>query len=94
MHPLIEEHRREIVEMAEKRGLSNIRVFGSMARGDATDSSDVDLLVTAGPNTSGFDVGGLLMDVQELVGRKVDVVIDRSIHPSVEKGILDEAVEL
>lgn len=65
-----------------------------MARGDATESSDVDLLVTAGPKTSGFDIGGLLMEVQELLDRKVDVVIDRSIHPSLEKPILDEALKL
>ena len=94
MHPLIEQHREAIVELAKKRGLSNVRVFGSMARGDATDASDVDLLVTAGPTTSGFDVGGFLMAVQELVGRKVDIVIDRSIYPPIEKRVLSDAVEL
>lgn len=46
MHPLIEEHRQEIIEIAERNGFTNLRVFGSMARGDATDESDVDLLVS------------------------------------------------
>lgn len=94
MHPLIEAHRKEIVEIAEKHGLSNVRVFGSMARGDASDSSDVDLLVSAGPRTSGLDLGGLLMDIQDLLNRKVDVVVDRSIHPLLRDRILNEAVAL
>ena len=94
MHPLIEANRQAIIEIAEKHGLSNVRVFGSMARGDANDSSDVDLLVSAGPKTSGLDLGGLLMDVQDLLSRKVDVVVDRSIHPLLRDRILSEAVAL
>ena len=94
MHPLIEANRQAILEIAEKHGLANVRVFGSMARGDANDSSDVDLLVSAGPKTSGLDLGGLLMDVQDLLSRKVDVVVDRSIHPLLRDRILSEAVAL
>ena len=94
MHPLIEANRQAIIEIAEKHGLSNVRVFGSMARGDANDSSDVDLLVSSGPKTSGLDLGGLLMDVQDLLSRKVDVVVDRSIHPLLRDRILSEAVAL
>ena len=94
MHPLIEEHRQEIVEIAAKYGLSNVRVFGSMARGDADDSSDVDILVTVGPETSGLDLGGLLMDVQDLLNREVDVVVDRSIYRKLRNRILSETVAL
>ena len=71
-----------------------MRVFGHMARGDADDSSDVDLLVTVGPETSGLDLGGLLMDVQDRLNREVDVVLDRSIYPKLRTRILSEAVAL
>ena len=94
MHPFVEAHRHAIVELAEKHGLSNVRVFGSMARGDATASSDVDLLVSAGPETSGLDLGGLLMDARDLLDRKVDVVVDRSIRTALRDRILSEAVAL
>jgi predicted nucleotidyltransferase len=94
MHPFVEAHRHAIVELAELHGVSNVRVFGSMARGDATASSDVDLLVSVGPETSGLDLGGLLMDAQDLQGRKVDVVVDRSIHPALRDNILRDAVAL
>lgn len=65
-----------------------------MARGDADDSSDVDLLVTVGPETSGLDLGGLLMDVQDRLNREVDVVVGRSIYPKLRNRILSEAVAL
>ena len=70
MHPLIEAHRRSILESAARHGLTNVRVFGSMARGDAGDDSDVDLLVTLPPGVSGLALGGLLMDVQDVTGRR------------------------
>lgn len=94
MHPLIETHRAEILSLAERYGLRDVRVFGSMARGDAVDSSDVDLLVTAPEGTSGFALGGLLMDVSDLLNRKVDIVTERAIHPTLRDRILREAVRL
>jgi predicted nucleotidyltransferase len=94
MHPLIESHRDELRKLAQRRGLTGIRVFGSMSRGDATDGSDVDLLVTRQPGTSALALGGLLMDAQELLGRRVDVVTEASLHPAIRESVLAEAVPL
>ena len=94
MHPLIERHRADILSMAEAHGIENVRVFGSMARGDADDTSDVDLLVTLPKGRSGLELGGLLMDVQDLLQRRVDVVSERGLHPMLRENILKEAVPL
>ena len=94
MHPLIEAHRQEIIEIAERRGFSNVRVFGSMARGDATQDSDVDLLVTTKPKTTLVGLSGLVLDVEELLNRKVDVVTDDEIYHLLRDRILGEAVHL
>ena len=94
MHPLIEEHRAAILEIARRHGLRNVRVFGSMARGDASETSDVDLLVSLPPDRTGLALGGLLMDVQDLLQRKVDVVTDRGLHPALRDRILKEAQPL
>ena len=94
MHPLIEAHRQEIIEIAERRGFSNVRVFGSMARGEATQDSDVDLLVTAKPKTTLVGLSGLALDVEELLNRKVDVVVDDEIYHLLRDRILGEAVAL
>lgn len=94
MHHLIEQHRVEILEIAKRHGLRNVRVFGSMARGDANDNSDVDLLVTLPPERTGLALGGLLMDVQELLHRRVDVVTENSLHPLLRDRVLQEAQPL
>ncbi len=94
MHPLIETHRQAILDIARRYGLTNVRVFGSMARGDADENSDVDLLVTLPPEVSGLALGGLLMDVQDLTGRKVDVVTDGGLNPAVRDIVLKEAQPL
>lgn len=94
MHPLIEEHRADILEIARRHGLRDVRVFGSMARGDASETSDVDLLVSLPPDRTGLALGGLLMDVQDLLQCKVDVVTDRGLHPALRNRILKEAQPL
>ena len=94
MHPLIEQHREQIKLLARRRGLENVRVFGSMARGDATDDSDVDLLVSVPKGISGLALGGLLMDVQDLLQRKVDVVSDNGLYHMIRERILKEAKPL
>ena len=94
MHPLITRHRAEILALAERHGLRDVRVFGSMARGDASDTSDVDLLVTLPPDRTGLALGGLLMDVQALLQRRVDVVTDRGLHPALRERVLKEALPL
>ena len=94
MHPLIETHRAEIRALAEHRGIRDVRVFGSMARGDADETSDVDLLVTLPSGRTGLALGGLLMDVQKLLQRRVEVVTERGLHPALRERILREAEPL
>lgn len=94
MHPLIEAHRTDLLALASRRGVTAVRVFGSMSRGDDTDSSDVDLLVTLAPGTSALALGGLLLDAQELLGRRVDIVTEASLHPALRERVLADAVPL
>lgn len=97
MHPLIETHRAELLALARRRGVTGVRVFGSMSRGDGSDASgnsDVDLLVTLAPGTSALALGGLLLDAQELLGRRVDVVTEASLHPALRERVIALAVPL
>ena len=94
MHPLIETHRAELLALARRRGVTAVRVFGSMSRGDASEASDVDLLVTLAPGTSALALGGLLQDAQDLLGRRVDVVTEASLHPALRERVIEGAVPL
>lgn len=90
----LRERRDEILEVARARGASRVRVFGSVARGDATVSSDVDFLVDLEPGRSLFDLGGLLIDLQDLLDRDVDVVTEQGLRPRVAERVLADAVDL
>jgi predicted nucleotidyltransferase len=70
----LQEHRDAILEIARRYGAHDVRVFGSVARGDATEESDLDLIVRFDAGRTLFDHGGLLMDLRSLLGMKVDVV--------------------
>ena len=94
MHPLIENNRAEILALAARHGVRNVRVFGSMARGDADDASDVDLLVSLPPDKTGLALGALLMDVQDLLHRRVEVITERGLHPALRDQVLREALPL
>ena len=88
-------HRRsEILEIARSRGASHVRVFGLVARGDATDASDIDFLVDLEEGRGLLDLGGLLMDLRELLGRNVDVAIPSGLRPRVAQRVLADAVDL
>lgn len=91
MHPLIEAHRMQLRSLAAHNGLRSMRVFGSMARNDAHAGSDVDLLVESDEPVSGLSLGGLLMDAQDLLGRKVDVVTLNALHPMMRERVLRES---
>jgi len=91
LRPIIETHREALRALAARHGMRAIRVFGSMARGDADADNDVDLLVEPGPGTSGFALGALLMDAQNLLGRRVDVVTPAALHPAIRTRVLSEA---
>ena len=91
---LLTEKRDEILRIAARHGAKNIRVFGSVARGDADAASDVDVLVDMEPGRSLLDMGGLLMDLQDLLGCSVDVVTERGLRPRIRDRVLKEAVPL
>ena len=82
MDALVEKNRQNILSIAREKGIRNVRVFGSMARNDANEESDLDLLVELEEGQSGFALGGFLDAVSKLVHRKVDVVTEKSLHPS------------
>ena len=83
--------RQEILALAAKHGARNVRVFGSVARGEAGATSDIDLLVEFDDNRSLFDVVGLTQDLEELLGRKVDVVTEESVYWLIRRRVLKEA---
>jgi len=91
MQEIIGDKREAILALAAKHGASNVRVFGSVAEGKADEASDVDFLVDMEPNRSLFDVGGLLMDLQDLLGRKVDVVTEAGLHWYIREKVIQQA---
>ncbi len=94
MNELLGAKRQLILNIAARHGAKRIRVFGSVARGEARPDSDVDFLVDLEPGRSLFDLGGLLMDLQELLGRKVDVVTKDGLHWYVRDRVVKEAISL
>jgi len=86
--------RSEIMGVARRRGVVRIRVFGSIARGDASESSDIDFLVDLESGRSLLDLGGLLMDLRELLGHDVDVVTESGLRSRVAERVLADAVDL
>lgn len=86
--------REDILSLARQWGAHDVRVFGSVARGDAGPQSDVDFLVHFEDGRSLLDHGGLLMDLQDLLGCEVDVVDDDAMRPRFRARVMDEAVPL
>ena len=91
---LRQERRQEILRLAERRGARNLRVFESVARGEANENSDLDLLVEWEPGRSLLDHAGLVQDLQELLGMKIHVGTENSLHWYVRDRILREATPL
>jgi len=90
----LEEKREAILAIARKYGAHDVRIFGSVARGDATADSDLDLLVRFEPDRSLFDHGGLIMDLQDLLGVKVDVISEGGIRDRFRQHVMKEVVPL
>jgi predicted nucleotidyltransferase len=89
---LIRANRDMICCIAEQHGARNVRVFGSVARGEAGPASDIDFLVDTGPVTSSWFPGGLVADLETLLGRRVDLVTERGLAPDLREQVLREAV--
>ena len=91
LNSLIERMRDEILRLAAKYGAHDVRVFGSVARGEADEDSDIDFLVNFEKGRGLFDHGGLLMELQELLGRKVDVATESGLKPRIKERVIREA---
>ncbi len=91
---LLEEKRGEILRIASKHGAREVRVFGSVARGEADRESDIDFLVELEPGRSLLDLGGLQMELESLLGRRVDVVTARGLKARIRERVLREAVRV
>ena len=91
---LVQEKREDILRIAEKHGAFNVRVFGSVARGEAGPDSDVDFLIDVGPVHSSWFPAGLIIDLEDLLGRSVDVVTPDALHWFIRDGVLGEAKSL
>lgn len=88
---LVSQKRDEILRIAERHGAYNVRLFGSVARGEAGPDSDVDFLIDVGEKTSSWFPAGLILDLQDLLGRRVDVVTEKALRPELRRYVLPEA---
>lgn len=91
---VLKENRQEILKVAERHGATNVRVFGSVARGEADEASDIDLLVTFAPEASLLQHAALIRELRELLGCSVDVVDDEGLRPRMRDRVLNEATPL
>ena len=91
---LLELRREEILRIAAKHGASNVRVFGSVARGEAGPESDVDLLIELEPGRTLLDHAALFQDLEDILSLKVDVVNERALHHRIREQVLREATPL
>ena len=94
INDLLKSKREEILRLAAKRGARNVRIFGSVARGQARPDSDIDFLVDLELGRSLLDLGGLLNDLQKLLGRPVDVVTESGLRERIRRRVLKDAILL
>lgn len=94
MVDLLKSRRDDILSVAKRHGVTRVRVFGSMARGDAGPASDLDLLVDVGPTTSPWFPGGLAAELESMLGVPVQIVTERGLDRLVRENVLKEAVPL
>ena len=91
---LLQQKREDIRRIAAKHGAYNIHVFGSVARGEAGPDSDIDLLIEKGPATTSWFPAGLVLDLEEILGRRVEIVTEKALHPALRDRVLRDAVPL
>lgn len=90
----LQKNRLKILALAEKRGGYNVRVFGSVVRGEESKTSDVDFLMTFRKGTTLFDRGGLVYDLSEFLKCDVDIVSDKTVHPIIRDEVTHSAIAL
>ena len=91
---MLKRKRRKILEIASKYGATSIRIFGSVARNEDDEKSDVDFLVELEPGRTLFDLGGMLMELRKLLGRDVDVVTVHGLKDRIRDRVLKEALPI
>ena len=91
---VLREKREEILRLADRHGARRVRIFGSVARREDDEHSDLDFLVDMEPGRSLLDLGGLQADLEALLGRPVDVVTERGLKPRIRDRVLSEAIPL
>jgi hypothetical protein len=91
---LLQQKRDDIRRIATKHGAYNLRVFGSVARGEARPDSDIDLLIDKGPTTSSWFPAGLVLELEEILGRRVEIVTEKALSPYLRDRVLSEAITL
>jgi predicted nucleotidyltransferase len=91
---ILQTKREDILHTAYRHGAYNVRVFGSVVRGEADSESDIDLLVDMEPGRSLLDLSGLLIDLEDMLGCNVDVVTERGLRGRIRERVLKEAVAL
>ncbi|MCK4629185.1 MAG: nucleotidyltransferase family protein [Sedimentisphaerales bacterium] len=94
INELLAEKRNAILNIATSYGAYNVRIFGSVARGNARADSDIDFLVDLQEGRSLFDLGGLLMDLKTLMNQNVDVITEAGLRPRIREQVLKEAIPL
>lgn len=94
VYELLKSKREQILRIAKEHGASNVRVFGSVARGEADEQSDIDILVDFQPSRTLLDHAALSLALQELIGMQVDVVSSRGLRERIRERVLREAVPL
>ncbi len=94
LNDLLHEKREDILQLAKEYGAYNVRVFGSVARGEADEKSDIDLLVDMEEGRTLFDLGGLLIDLQETLNCNVDVATEKILRDRIKERVLKDAIPI
>ena len=93
-HQMLTSRRTEILRIASCYGIGNVRVFGSFARGESRPDSDLDLLVDLEPGRSLLDLIAAKQDIEDLLGRRIDIVTERSLSPYIRDSVSQESILL
>ena len=90
----LRQRRDDITRLAAKHGATNIRVFGSVARDQANQDSDLDLLIDVGPDMSSWFPTGLILELEKLLGCRVEIVTEKGLNPALRDQVLSEAIHI